>query len=100
MEQQIQTNENTINIKQIEQEVNVCFESISQTKYKMLRAREDVKHFQGQLKLYEGKIKFIRETEIPIIQDSIKTMQNGIMALEKELKIVINYKKDDHEIHN
>jgi len=75
-----------INVRVIEQEVNVCFEHISKTKYELLRAREDLKNVQGEMKLLEAKVKFMRENEVPMIQTKIKNMQGSLLSLEKQLK--------------
>jgi hypothetical protein len=80
-----------ISVKVFEQEVNVCFEHISKTKYQLLRAREDLKHMQGEMKLAEGKVKFMRETEIPLIQEKIKNMQGALLGMEKQLKVLLKF---------
>lgn len=75
----------------IETEVNVCFEQISKTKYQLMRAREDLKNIQGEMKLMEGKVKFMRETEIPLVGDKVKNTQGALLSLEKQLKDLLEY---------
>lgn len=79
----------TIEIKQVEAEVNVCFEHLSKTKYQLLHAREELKNAQIEMKMMEGKVKFMREVEIPAMQNKIKNMAGHLLALEKSLKHIL-----------
>lgn len=79
----------TMDIKQAEAEVNVCFEHLSKGKYQLLRANEDLKNAQIETKLLEAKLKFMRESEIPAIQDKIKYMRGSLLNLENSLKKIL-----------
>ena len=76
----------TMEIKQAESEINVCFEHISKGKYQLLRANEDLKNAQIETKLMEAKLKFMRESEIPAIQNKIQNMRGSLLNLENHLK--------------
>jgi hypothetical protein len=78
-----------IEVKKVEEEVNVCYASLSKAKYHLLTAREDLKNAQLDMKMMEGKLKFMREVEIPLIQDKIKNMQCHYLVLEKNLKHIL-----------
>jgi len=80
---------NEISVKEIETEVNVCFEHISKTRYDLLRAREDLKNSQAELKMLEARVKFMRETEVPLTQQKVNNMQGSILSLEKQLKKIL-----------
>lgn len=79
----------TMEIKQVESEVNVCFEHLSKSKYQLLRANEDLKNAQIETRLMESKLKFIRESEIPAIQEKIKNMRGNLLNLENHLKHIL-----------
>jgi chromosome segregation ATPase len=84
-----------IKVTAIESEVNVCFEHISQTRYSLLRAREELKNAQADIKMIEGRLKFMREVEVKMFQDKINNMRAHISEVEKRLRVLLDGDKKD-----
>ena len=78
-----------IEIKKVEAEVNICFEQLSKTKYKLICAKEQLRNAKIDMSMMEGKIKFMREVTIPGVQSKIKSMQLHHNELENELKKIL-----------
>ena len=78
-----------IEIKNVETEVNICFEHLTKTKYKLICAKEQMRNAKIDMSMMEGKIKFMREVTIPGVQNKIKSMQLHHNELEKELRKVL-----------
>ena len=75
-----------IEIKKVEAEVNICFEQLSKTKYKMICAKEELRNAKIDIGMMEGKLKFMREITLPAFQNKLKNMQVHYNELEKELR--------------
>lgn len=78
-----------IELKTIETEVNICFEQLTKTKYKLICAKEELRNAKIDMGMMEGKLKFMRETTLPAFQNKIKNMQLHYAELEKELRKVL-----------
>ncbi len=78
-----------IEIKKVEEEVNICFVQLTKTKYKLICAKEELRNAKIDIGMMEGKLKFMRETTIPAFQNKIKNMQMHYNELEKELRKVL-----------
>lgn len=86
-EQIVETEEK---VRSVTIQLNSLFETISKTKYRLLAGREELKVAEMELKLMENKMKFMRETEIPIVQQKVKYMQGHLLGLEKKLKELVD----------
>ena len=89
------TEQDCIEIKKAETEVNICFSQISKAKYKLMCAKEDFKNAKSDIKIMEGKLKFIREVVLVETQQKIKDMQKYYADLEKILNNVIDGFKNE-----